>query len=398
MKTEREIAELIFDKFRVSNCRAGQIVMMKTIRFTVLDKLNPKEKDLFFIVFNGLIFTGYFTYEKDSPECVKLTEKGYDYIYDDEKVNEMLKKPWIIPAVENTDWETTYNKLWKHIGPKETSTHYVGGSDFYNSFLEFSDDVPPSYSLYIEQRRKKELPTSRVIYYKELLELLDEEKRFEFYVKLQLFIEDSVSSRKEAKGDDIFEQIFNLPHTIISKDETVTSQKSEVISDKEAEQIKPTVFISYSWDNKEHEEWVVNLAIKLCDNGVDVILDKWDLERLGSPIPHFMENAISKSDRVICVMTPNYKKKTDNLSGGVGYEYSIISAEIFSTINTSKFIPLFRSGTEENAIPTVLKGRKYVNMRDDDLFDDKLYEELLRDIHKEPKYKKPPIGKKPLFN
>ena len=41
-----------------------------------------------------------------------------------------------------------------------------------------------------------------------------------------------------------------------------------------------------------------------------------------------MAHAVKDSDRVICVMTPNYKKKTDNLEGGVGVEYSIISAEI----------------------------------------------------------------------
>lgn len=78
MRTERELSELIFDKFRNTNCRAGHIVMMRSIRFGLIDKLNPKEKDIFFIVFNGLIFTGYFSYENQSPECIRLTEKGYD--------------------------------------------------------------------------------------------------------------------------------------------------------------------------------------------------------------------------------------------------------------------------------------------------------------------------------
>ena len=134
-------------------------------------------------------------------------------------------------------------------------------------------------------------------------------------------------------------------------------------------------------------------------NGVNAILDKWDLGSLGKPLPHFMENAITKSQRVICVMTPNYKKKTENLAGGVGYEYSIISAEIFTDgVNTSKFIPLFRNGTDADAIPTVLRGRKYVDMRDDTQFEEKFVHELLRDIHEEPKFKKPVIGKKPTFD
>ncbi|SIN64182.1 toll/interleukin-1 receptor domain-containing protein [Chitinophaga niabensis] len=171
-----------------------------------------------------------------------------------------------------------------------------------------------------------------------------------------------------------------------------------IIKPTQTEDTIPIVFISYSWDSPEHEDWILNLATKLRENGVDAILDKWDIGFLGKLLPHFMETSIFKSHRVICVMTPNYKKKTENLTGGVGYEYSIITAEIFTdNINTSKFIPLFRSGTDADAIPTALKGRKYVDMRDDTQFDEKFIHELLRDIHEEPKFKKPAIGKKTKF-
>lgn len=155
----------------------------------------------------------------------------------------------------------------------------------------------------------------------------------------------------------------------------------------------PKVFISYSWDNKEHEEWVLNLANKLCENGIDIILDKWDLGKLGKPLPNFMEKSIEKSQRVICVMTPNYKKKTEKLAGGVGYEYSIITSAIFLDVDTDKFIPLLKEGTNDNAIPTILRGRKYVDMRSNEDI-----EELLRDIHNEPKYKRPLLGEKPNFD
>ncbi len=58
----------------------------------------------------------------------------------------------------------------------------------------------------------------------------------------------------------------------------------------EPTEVIPNVFISYSWDSQEHEEWIINLATKLCDNGVNAILDKWDLGPLGKPLPHFMSN------------------------------------------------------------------------------------------------------------
>lgn len=46
----------------------------------------------------------------------------------------------------------------------------------------------------------------------------------------------------------------------------------------------PKVFISYSWDNKEHKEWVYNLAVNLRSHGIDVILDQFDL-RIGDDLP-----------------------------------------------------------------------------------------------------------------
>jgi hypothetical protein len=399
MKNERELAELIFDTFRAPKCKTNEIVMMRSIRFGVIDKLNPKEKEIFFTVLNGLIFTGYYTYEGDSPECIRLTEKGYDYIYDDDKVQEMLKKPWIIPQVDKTDWDKAFFKLWKVIGSQDTATHYIGGPQFYKFIMELCDDIPPLYSLFIEQRRNKDLSTSRVEYYNDLINHLDEEKRKELYINIQLFLEDNTVSKNAATDEFGFKTAFNKTETIAVVKDIEPDPKSIIVSAAETTEAVPTVFISYSWDSQEHENWIVNLSTKLRDNGVNAILDKWDLGPLGKPLPHFMENSISKSQRVICVMTPNYKKKTENLAGGVGYEYSIISAEIFTNgVNTSKFIPLFRSGTGADAIPTVLNGRKYVDMRVDSQFEDKFLNELLRDIHEEPKYKKPGLGKKPTFD
>ena len=76
-----------------------------------------------------------------------------------------------------------------------------------------------------------------------------------------------------------------------------------------------------------------------------------------------------------------------------------MTAEILADGTTkSKFIHWFRSGTDDDGIPTVLRGRKYVDMRDDTQFEEKYMHELLRDIHEEPKFKKPAIGKKPTLD
>lgn len=160
---------------------------------------------------------------------------------------------------------------------------------------------------------------------------------------------------------------------------------------------RPIVFISYSWDDKMHEAWVLQLANDLCSKyGVDVILDKWEV-KLGKHLPDFMASSVNKADRVICILTPNYKKKSDGLTGGVGVEYSIISAEIQKNIRTEKFIPLFKSGNIVNDIPTFLEGRDFVDMRDETKYNEKI-EELVRDIWNKPKYKKPQLGEIPKFD
>ncbi len=390
MKSERDLAELIFDKFREINCKDGQIVPYKTIQFTLIDKLNPKEKEIFFVVLNGLIFTGYYTYSKNALACIKLTKKGYDYIYDDNKIEIMKQKPWIIPDKYNTNWDKAYTKLWKIIGKQNDALYYIGGSQFFKFVLELTDDIPPSYSQYIEQRRNIDLSTSRVDYYKDLIDSLDEEKRFQLYVNIQLFIENETKTEKNKDFD--FEDLdWNTP-----QNEIVQNIKSDSIEDKSIQEVLPVVFISYSWDDEAHQQWVLELANKLCKNGVDVILDRYYL-KAGTEMIRFMENSVQKSDKVLLIMTPNFKTKADNRSGGVGYEYSMITAEMFNNQQTEKFIPILRSGTRENSTPTFVKSRIDIDMIVDDNFDAK-FDELLRIIHEEPKIKKPFIGPKPTFN
>lgn len=394
MKNEREIAELIFDKFRQTNSKVNHVVPIRTIRFGLIDKLNPKEQELFDKVFIGLQALDYFTYEKGGLESIRLTQKGYDYIYDDEQIELMTQKPWVIPQHDTGDWNSAFNRAWKVINEKY-SLYYLEQSPLYKMVREINDSLPP-FANYKETREKNGKFLTRENMFYDLINELPEEKRFEFYVTLQEYIE-KTNPEKEKPNDDIDFPFFDSPAPTPAAPivEKVAIPVIPTVVDDEI----PMVFISYSWDSPEHSDWVLNLATMLMGNGVNVILDKWDLGPLGKPLPNFMEKAISKSNRVICVMTPNYKKKTEKSEGGVGYEYSIITAEIFANgVNTLKFIPLIRQGAENESVPTALRGRKYVDMRKDAEFEDKFVHELLRDIHNAPKYKKPALGAKPKFD
>lgn len=158
----------------------------------------------------------------------------------------------------------------------------------------------------------------------------------------------------------------------------------------------PKIFISYSWDSPDHQAWVLRLANHLVNNGVDVVLDQYEL-KLGANLTHFMEQAVTKVDKVLLILTENYKIKAEERQGGVGYEYSIINAEWYrQQASNTKFIPILRGKDTATSMPVFVHAFVYLSMQDDSQFEAQV-EDLLRAIYKQPKVVKPPLGKRPIF-
>ncbi|MDX2191254.1 MAG: toll/interleukin-1 receptor domain-containing protein [Bacteroidota bacterium] len=160
------------------------------------------------------------------------------------------------------------------------------------------------------------------------------------------------------------------------------------------------VFITYSWDSEEHKDWVRLLAETLIKNGIEVLLDQFDITP-GESFTHFMESSISKANKVLVILTPNYKDKSLERKGGVGYEQQIISGELMSGIDRKKFIPILRLGKFEEgadcAVPPHFKGISTLDFRVS-ANEQIAIEQLLRAIYNEPKFIKPSLGKKPTFD
>lgn len=154
----------------------------------------------------------------------------------------------------------------------------------------------------------------------------------------------------------------------------------------------PSVFITYSHDNQEHKKWVLDLATRLRNTGIDAALDQWDL-RPGDDLPHFMEQNLASCDYVLMVCTENYVAKANSGLGGVGYEKMIITADLLSRIDSNKVIPIIRQvGTSD--VPNFLKTKLYVDFSRNDEFEFS-FDELVRAIHGAPLYKKPEVGNNP---
>ena len=90
------------------------------------------------------------------------------------------------------------------------------------------------------------------------------------------------------------------------------------------------LFISYSWTSQDHETWVLNLAKELVENGVHVVIDKWDLKE-GQDSYSFMEKMVSDTEiqKVLIISDKKYADKANGRDGGVGTETQIISAEVY---------------------------------------------------------------------
>lgn len=159
------------------------------------------------------------------------------------------------------------------------------------------------------------------------------------------------------------------------------------------EQIPPRVFISYSHDNHFHKDWVLNLATRLIANGVNILLDQWDLN-LGSNLPRFIESGLTEADRILAVCSENYVSKANNIEGGVGYEKMILTAKLFEDLSTDLIVPIVCSPSASKLVPTFLNGHMYIDFRDELAYEEK-YAELLHDIHREPVRPRPPLGVNP---
>ena len=186
------------------------------------------------------------------------------------------------------------------------------------------------------------------------------------------------------KSEKLLKEIQESTKLFLTKAKTATQEKN------------PVCFISYSWDSEEHNAWVRKLAEHLQQNGVNTILDQWDL-RPGMDIAHFMEKSINSSDYVLLICTPHFAQKANEGIGGVGYEKNIVTAEIFKNKKPDiSFVPILRVGNDKESIPSYLGLKQYIDFRTEKNFGDN-FEELLRHIYKKPKFKKPTAGVAPFL-
>ena len=343
--------------FAKMNCKEGQgLFLLRSIDATARkDGYTQETINILHRVIHVLRCNEFINVDSDC-RFFKLTERGFQYT---QGVRDISINSYLYLVVDCKDSDQLYNDMWLMVGKEEFAPYYVKGPDFYNTISPFLS-LGMSYFEYIEDRRNRNLSTSRVVWYKELIKQLSKEDFETFAQDLSAKIDKLITEEiKKLTEKDVLDFEFN----------TVTvSSVASVLESEIKDGIKKKVFISYTHEDAEHNQWVKYLADCL-EGKFDVIIDY--KEPLGIELTRFMEKAVNDSDKVLLILTPLYKSKADSRVAGVGYEAQLITAEIYNR-NNIKFIPIVRKGVFNHSYPIYLGSRKGLDMRDDALFETNL--------------------------
>lgn len=161
----------------------------------------------------------------------------------------------------------------------------------------------------------------------------------------------------------------------------------------------PKIFISYCRQPEENLIRTQQLAERLTRDGVYVVIDLWDLKD-GQDKSFYMEKMVTDPDvdKVLLICNKQYVEKADNRKGGVGIESTIISNDLYESVDQVKFLPVIFETDEQGKayVPVFAKSRIYVDLSNDEVFE-KGYDQLLRDIYDKPKFDRPPLGEMPAY-
>ncbi len=161
----------------------------------------------------------------------------------------------------------------------------------------------------------------------------------------------------------------------------------------------PKVFISYSWTSVDYKDRIRHYAERLRENHVDVLLDVWDLAP-GQDKNAYMEKMVADPSvtHVLAFIDRRYTEKANARKDGVGTESQIISQRLYSSVDQSKFIPIYCEKDESGKLsaPTFFEARIGYDFSTPAAENDN-WEPLLRFLFGKPQYTKPALGPFPAF-
>ena len=128
---------------------------------------------------------------------------------------------------------------------------------------------------------------------------------------------------------------------------------------------KKSVFVTYAWENEEHNDKVISFVNFLREKGYDASMDKKESqEESATDFNQMMLNGLQNADKVIVILSKKYKERADSFKGGVGFEYKVILEQIKK--HTNKFIFVsFGIDEHKDIAPVGIGGRDVLNLKKD---------------------------------
>ncbi len=140
------------------------------------------------------------------------------------------------------------------------------------------------------------------------------------------------------------------------------------------------VFISYSHDSESHREVVLQLAQKLRNEGVNVVLDRYVNGAPPQGWPRWMLDELESATHVLCVCTPTYYRRfrgheQQGKGKGVTWEGAVITQELYdANCHNRRIIPVLFGDAGHESIPEPLRSASYYRIESDF---EKLYDAIL---------------------
>ncbi|HMH49654.1 MAG TPA: TIR domain-containing protein, partial [Candidatus Acidoferrum sp.] len=149
------------------------------------------------------------------------------------------------------------------------------------------------------------------------------------------------------------------------------------------------VFISYSHDSEDHKSWVLSLAERLRDDGIDAWLDRYVVAP-SEGWPRWILLQMEQADFTLLVCTATYCKRFDGretVGQGLGASWEgLIANQILydDSSRNRRFIPVLPPGGEPADIPRQLRASTYYEL-------DVQYSDLCRYLLGTPELRPRPI-------
>jgi hypothetical protein len=253
------------------------------------------------------------------------------------KRNDYSKRSYSHHTIKRDTVAGDYDNLFANLIYKTNPPYNVELllSHHYNKFLE---TTPDRHKLFLRHIKYVIVP------------LLEKNKQHKVYVDL---VNEWLEEKRESQN--ILNKVVN-GYTDQLKLETASNDQTLKINT-----IMDNAFISYSWDNEEHEQKVLEFTEHLRKNGYDAKIDKMiSQQETATSFVKMMHVAMLNHQKIIVVLSEGYKKKAETFTGGVGEEYQLLLSDISK--NPKKYILVSFNGRSDEIIPFGLQGRDIIDL------------------------------------